>query len=190
MPGTFSDEELIASAVKGNAAGYAGLINRHRSYAFTLALRVVKNREDAQEVAQDSFLKAFRALPEFRMDSKFTTWFYRIVYTTALNHRRKQGPELDQLTGELAERIPDSGFDSSFLIDRRIKKQYIDLAMEALPVGDALVLQLFYFQEHSLEECGTIMGLEANTIKIRLHRARQRLKTGLQHIMQFETADL
>jgi len=190
MPKTFSDEELIASAVKGNAAGYAGLINRHRSYAFTLALRVVKNREDAQEVAQDSFLKAFRALPEFRMDSKFTTWFYRIVYTTALNHRRKTGPELDLLTGELAERIPDSGSDSSFLIDRSIKKQYIDLAMEALPVGDALVLQLFYFQEQSLEECGIIMGLEANTIKIRLHRARQRLKTRLEHIMQLETADL
>jgi len=186
----YSDVELIERALNGEKSGYAGLINRHKAYAFSIALRIVRNREEAEEVTQDSFLKAFRSLDQFRQDSKFSTWLYRIVYTTALNYLRRQHVETVELDNELADQIPSFQPDSADLLDQKIKKRYISTALNSLKGDDAVVLQLFYIDEKSLEEIAAIMGLEQNTVKIRLHRARPRFRLALEEIMQNERIEV
>lgn len=190
MNRSYSDSELIENALRGERSGYAGLVNRHKAYAFSIALRMVKKRQEAEEITQDSFLKAFRSLDQFRHDSKFSTWFYRIVFTTALNYLRKNDLQTCELDDNLAGQVADNQPDSAVLLDQKIKKKYLNIALGKLKSEDALVLQLFYIAEKNLEEIASIMQLETNTVKIRLHRARPRLRICLEELMQQESMEL
>ncbi|MFZ4632848.1 MAG: RNA polymerase sigma factor, partial [Saprospiraceae bacterium] len=156
-----SDEALIALALQGQQQSYAQLVERYQHYVFTLAVRMVKNREEAAEVAQDSFLRAFRYLSDFRGEAKFSTWLYRIVHSVALNHLRRR--RLDVLSIDDTARPvtlpvatqPDAS-DSMELQERR---QAIHLAIQRLPPDDAEVITLFYLYENSLDEICQIMDL-------------------------------
>ena len=90
MQSKLSDIELITKTMAGNQSAYAELIKRHQRFVFTLAMRFTKSREDAEEVAQDCFIKAYRSLDSFKKESKFSTWLYTIVYTTAMTSLRKK----------------------------------------------------------------------------------------------------
>src|SRR5215216_42123 len=90
MQSPLSDIELIQQTLGGNQSAYADLVKRHQRFVFTLALRFSKNREDAEEIAQDCFVKAYRSLASFQQQSKFSTWLYSIVYTTAMTALRKK----------------------------------------------------------------------------------------------------
>src|SRR3954464_9292436 len=90
MQSKLSDIELIEQTLGGNQSAYADLVKRHQRFVFTLAMRFTKSREDAEEVAQDCFIKAYRSLNSFKQESKFSTWLYSIVYTTAMTSLRKK----------------------------------------------------------------------------------------------------
>lgn len=187
MSATLSDETLIQQAQAGRQSAFAMLVKRYEQYAFTLALRFVKNREDAHEIAQDSFLRAFRYLPDFRGEAKFSTWLYKIVYSTALNFLRKQNPEIQSLDDESRPvRLKDEGTpDVSAQLERRDRNTALQKAIAQLLPDDAGIITLFYLYEHSLEEICTIMDLTMTNAKTKLCRARQRLKT----IMEDKFAD-
>ena len=182
MSATLSDEVLISQALAGRQTAYSMLVRRHEQLAFTLALRMVKNREEAHEVAQDSFLRAFRYLPEFRGDSKFSTWLYRIVYSTALNHLRKQRPEILSTDDETRPlKLPDSTVpDASQQLELEERRMTVQQAIALLSPDDAGIITLFYLYEHSLEEICGIMDLTMTNAKTKLCRARQRLKVILE----------
>src|SRR5678815_814589 len=111
-----NDNELISRVLKGDQQAYAGLVTRYQNYVFTLSLRFTKNREDAEEVSQDIFVKAYRSLADFRGASKFSTWLYTIVNTTCITFLRKKRMEVhsldDERTFELAD-SQDSGFSAN-----------------------------------------------------------------------------
>jgi RNA polymerase sigma factor (sigma-70 family) len=178
MPITLSDESLIQQARAGQQPAFATLVRRYERYAFTLALRFVKNRQDAHEVAQDSFLRAFRYLPDFRGDAKFSTWLYKIIYSTALNHLRKQNPDIQSLDDENRPiRLPDAGApDAAHALEQRDRNASLQRAIGLLSPDDAGIITLFYLYENSLEEICDIMGLTMSNAKTKLCRARQRLK--------------
>src|SRR3982751_3580414 len=90
MQSKLTDIDLIEQTLAGNQSAYADLVKRHQRFVFTLSLRFAKNREDAEEIAQDAFIKAFRSLSSFKQEAKFTTWLYSIVYTTAMTKLRKK----------------------------------------------------------------------------------------------------
>ncbi len=179
MSATLSDEILIQQAQAGRQSAFAMLVKRYEQYVFTLALRFVKNREDADEVAQDCFLRAFRYLPEFRGEAKFTTWLYRIVYSTSMNFLRKQNPDIQSLDDEERPiRLKDEGMpDASVSMEREDRNVALQHAISLLSADDAGIITLFYMYEHSLEEICDIMGLTMTNAKTKLCRARQRLKT-------------
>lgn len=182
MTAPITDEILIRQAQAGRQTAFAALVRRYEQYAFTLALRFVKNREDAHEVAQDAFLRAFRYLPEFRGDAKFTTWFYKIIYSTSLNFLRKQNPDIVSLDDENRPvRLSDSGGkDASHLLENEDRNAALQRAIQQLSPDDAGIITLFYLYEHSLDEICQIMGLTLTNAKTKLCRARQRLKTILE----------
>jgi len=179
MSATLSDEVLIQQAQAGRQSAFAMLVKRYEQYVYTLALRFVKRPEDADEVAQDCFLRAFRYLPDFRGEAKFSTWLYRIVYSTSMNFLRKQNPDFQSLDDEERPvRLKDEGMpDASANMEREDRNAALQQAISLLSADDSGIITLFYLYEHSLEEICDIMGLTMTNAKTKLCRARQRLKT-------------
>ena len=187
-----SDTELISKVLDGDKPAYAQLIKRHQRFVFTLALRFSKSREDAEEIAQDCFIKAYRALHTFKQTSKFSTWLYRIVYTTSMTFLRKKRLDTQSIDDEssiiqLEGRI--SEFSSSE-VEHKSKMVFVNLAISQLLPDDAAIITLFYQGEQSLEEIGQTLGMEANTVKVKLHRARHRLKEKIESILHQEVREL
>ena len=187
-----NDNELISKVLSGDQQAYAGLVSRYQNYVFTLALRFTKNREDAEEVSQDIFIKAYRALADFRRQSKFSTWLYTIVNTTCITFLRKKRLEVhsldDEKTFELAD-SQDSGMRAN-LVEQKSRLAMVNNAIKMLSTDDAEVLTLFYKGEQTLEEIAKILGIESNTVKVRLHRARTRLKEKMETHFAQEVKDL
>jgi len=187
-----SDNEIISQVLNGNQQAYAGLVNRYQSYAFTLAMRMVKNREDAEEVAQDSFVKAYKYLADFKGTSKFSTWFYTIVNNTGISFLRKKKLDIHSLDNEKVFEVADnrdSGMRAD-LIEQKSKQAMVSNAISMLSPDDAQVITLFYKAEQSLEETAQILGIEVNAAKVRLHRARTRLKEKMETYFAEEIRDL
>lgn len=187
-----NDNELISKVLSGDHQAYAGLVNRYQNYVFTLTLRMVKNREDAEEVAQDVFIKAYKYLTDFRGASKFSTWLYTIVNNTCISFLRKKKLEIHSLDNEKVFEVADS-MDSGFranLVEQKSRQSMVHNAIGLLGPDDAEIITLFYKSEQSLEEIAQILGLEVNTAKVRLHRARTRLKEKMETHFAHEVKDL
>ena len=159
---------------------------------FTITLRYDKQREDAEEIAQDVFVKAYRSLADFRGDSKFSTWLYTIVNTTCITFLRKKKLEVHSLDNEkvfeVADRV-DSGLRAN-LVEQKSKIQMVNKAIQLLNVDDAKLITLFYKGEQSLDEIGKILGIDPNTVKVKLHRARTRLKEKMEKHFAEEVKDV
>jgi RNA polymerase sigma-70 factor (ECF subfamily) len=187
-----SDIELISKVLEGDKQAYAQLIKRHQRFVFTLALRFSKSREDAEEISQDCFIKAYRALHTFKQTSKFSTWLYSIVYTTSMTFLRKkrldtQSIDDESSTVQLESRISDLSSNDA---EHKSKMVFVNLAISRLLPDDAAIITLFYQGEQSLEEIGQTLGMEANTVKVKLHRARHRLKEKIENILHQEVREL
>ncbi|HYC40623.1 MAG TPA: RNA polymerase sigma factor [Chitinophagaceae bacterium] len=176
------DNHIIQKVLGGDTQSYATLVDRYQNYVFTLALRMVKNREDAEEVAQDVFIKAFRALADFRGNSKFSTWLYTIVNNTSITYLRKKRLQTHSLEQESVFAQVDAREStlSANQVEQKSRVAAVSRAIGLLSPDDAEVLTLFYKAEQSLEEIGSILGIEPNAAKVRLHRARGRLKEKLE----------
>ena len=186
------DNEIISRVLKGEQNAYAELVNRYQAYVFTLTLRMIKSREDAEEVAQDVFIKAYRSLADFRGESKFSTWLYTIVNTTCITFLRKKRLDVksldDERTFEVADN-QDSGLRAN-QVEQKSRLNMVNQAIALLSPDDAEIITLFYKNEQSLEEISQILGVEANTAKVRLHRARTRLKEKMERYFSEEIKDL
>ena len=191
MQSKLSDIELIEQTLAGNQAAYADLIKRHQRFVFTLAMRFSKNREDAEEIAQDCFIKAYRSLSSFQRQSKFSTWLYSIVYTTAMTFLRKKRVDTDSIDDEntYIQLENHSGYDVNSA-ENKSRSYYLNQAIAQLLPDDAAIVTLFYMGEQSLEEISQTMGIEANTVKVKLFRARQRLKEKLERNLKHEVKEL
>jgi len=176
------DNEIISRVLKGEQNAYAELVNRYQAYVFTLVLRMIKTREDAEEVAQDVFVKAYRSLADFRGESKFSTWLYTIANTTSITFLRKKKLDVHSLDNEKVFEVADSK-DSGFranLVEQKSRVNMVNEAIAMLSPDDAEIITLFYKAEQNLEEISRILRLETNTVKVRLHRARTRLKEKME----------
>jgi RNA polymerase sigma factor (sigma-70 family) len=187
-----NDNEIISNVLKGDQQAYAGLVNRYQSFVFTLALRFTKNREDAEEVSQDIFIKAYRSLADFRGASKFSTWLYTIVNTTCITFLRKKRLVTQSLDNDKVFEAADSlesGMRAN-LIEQKSRVTMVNRAINMLGTDDAEIITLFYKGEQTLEEIATVLDIEPNTAKVRLHRARTRLKEKMETYFAQEVKDL
>jgi RNA polymerase sigma-70 factor (ECF subfamily) len=187
-----NDNEIISRVLSGEQALYADLVKRYQNFVFTIALRYTPNREDAEEIAQDVFVKAYRNLADFRGESKFSTWLYAIVTTTCITFLRKKKLTVHSLDNEQVFEVADSQ-NAAFRanqIEQKSKAQVINEAIKLLSVDDARIITLFYKGEQTLEEIGRIIGAEPNTVKVKLHRARQRLKEKMEKYFMEEVRDM
>jgi RNA polymerase sigma factor (sigma-70 family) len=192
MQNKTSDIELIKQVLAGNPNAYAELVRRHQRFVFTLALRFTKSREDAEEISQDCFVKAYRSLNNFQQTAKFSTWLYTIVYTTSMTFLRKKKLDTDSIDSEESQ-IQLENHTSDFRsdqVEQKSKYAYLSMAISQLLPDDAAIITLFYKGEQSLEEVARAMGMEPNTVKVKLHRARHRLKEKLEALLHHEVKEL
>jgi len=187
-----SDMDIISQVLKGNQQAYSILVDRYQNYVFTIVLRYIKSREDAEEVAQDVFVKAYRSLADFKGTAKFSTWLYTITTTTCITFLRKRKLEIHSLDNEKVFAAADhiDGGLSANQIEQKSKVAMVNEAIQLLSPDDAEVVTLFYKGEQTLEEIAQILGIEPNNVKVRLHRARTRLKERMQKHFPAEVRDI
>jgi len=192
MQAGLTDTDIISRVLKGDQQVFAQLVERYQNYVFTLVLRMIDSREDAEEVSQDIFIKAFRSLADFRGESKFSTWLYTIVRTSCITFLRKKKLQTTSIDNEKTY-IQVANQESSFRanqVEQKSRQAMVNDAIKMLSPDDAQVITLFYKAEQSLEEMGTILGMEPNTVKVKLHRARQRLKEKMEKYFSHEVREL
>jgi RNA polymerase sigma factor (sigma-70 family) len=177
---------VIDQVLAGDQERYAVLVDRYKSFAFTIAYKVLQSRPEAEEAAQDAFIKAFHYLKGFNREARFSTWLYRIVFNTAIGYKRKNRYSFQSIEDSSLEYHEGAG-DA---LERRDKQRFITKAIDKLNEEDRYAIQLYYLQEFSLEEVAATMGKSMNTIKVRVHRARQRLAAELKSILKQEALTL
>lgn len=185
---TIPDQHYIDKILQGEPNSFAVLVDRYKDMIFTLALKMVKNREEAEEVAQDTFIKMYNSLRKFKGDSKFSTWIYKIAYNTCLDRLKKNKKEdlnisIDEFSAHLIKTMDNA---LSALEDKE-RKQTIQNCLNLLSGEENFLLTLFYFEDQSLEEIGKIMNINANNVKVKLFRSRQKLAVILRQQLEPET---
>jgi RNA polymerase sigma factor (sigma-70 family) len=187
-----TDSELISRVLRGEHQLYAELVKRYQNFVFTIALRYTPVREDAEEIAQDTFVKAYKALKDFRGDSKFSTWLYSIVNSTSITFLRKKKLDTHSLDHEHVFETADSQASDQRAnqVEQKSKVAMVAKAIELLSPDDARIITLFYKAEQSLEEIAEILDMETNTVKVKLHRARQRLKEKMEKYFAQDVRDM
>ena len=178
------DQHYIDRILKGDHRAFAFLVDKYKYMAYTIALKIMDNEADAEDVAQESFVKAYRQLHTFEGKSKFSTWLHTIVYRTAVSKWQEKTVDTFPITDEVSENYPSD--QSSFSIDRlevADEQQYVREAIQKLPKLEALIIMLYYLEEHSIKEIQEITGLTAENIKIKLFRARKKLEQRLRFLM-------
>lgn len=166
------DRALVARARAGDAAAFRALVERHQARAFALARRLVRDETEAEEVAQDAFLRAWSALPGFRAEASFGTWLHRIVYRRALD--RIDALRARRRHEAAAPSWPEEGAASGrsgLAGDERVRR-----LVDALPAAQRAAVTLYYFEDRSVEEAARVLGMHENTVKTHLHRARAALR--------------
>ncbi|MCA0930853.1 sigma-70 family RNA polymerase sigma factor [Lutimonas saemankumensis] len=182
-----ADQVYIEKVLKGDTNSFAYLINKYKDMTYTLAMKIVKNHEDAEEVAQDSFLKAYEKLDSFKGDSKFSTWLYTIVYRNSITKIRKKKVATSDIDDYVVDNYSE-GSESPQIdaIKGEERKKYVKEAIDRLPEKDAYLVTLFYMNDSSIEEIEKITGLTQSNIKVKLFRARKKLNTELSFLLKEE----
>jgi len=171
-----NDISYIDKVLAGNVNAFSYLIDRHKNKAFNLAYRICGNREEAEEIAQDAFLKAFRSLKDFRKKSSFSTWLYRIVYNTSVSLVRTRGSRvlsLEEFPADAVDFLAESSNEDEAVDNYR--NSLVNFALQKLHEEERGLITLYYFDELETDEIALITGIKKQNIKVRLFRARQKM---------------
>lgn len=182
-----NERQLINNVLRGDTSSFGYFVDTYQAMALTIAYRICLNKQDAEDIVQNSFVKAFHNLHTFRSDSKFSTWFYRIVYNTSLSYMNTSAintPYEDYKILDSDDHYAD--WDSIKQIHDSDRKKIINQVMERIPKDESLVLTLYYLEENSVKDICIIMGMTESNVKVKLHRARKRFAQTLESIMHSE----
>ncbi len=182
---------IIRNVLAGDSLAYAKIVDTYKDMAVSLAYNILLNREDAEEAAQDAFLKAYQALKTFRGHSKFSTWLYRIIINISLNKKKKkkQLPAVADLEEQDFMASPDTNNAQQHLVNSEQKK-HIRLALRSLNEQERICITLHYLYELSVQEVNEATGISPANVKVILHRARKHLYQCLQNNLKGEVISL
>jgi RNA polymerase sigma factor (sigma-70 family) len=181
-PSPDPDRELVQKAREGDRSAFNQLVLKYRNRVMGIAARMVGDRTEAEDLAQDVFVRVFHGLEDFQGDALFSTWLYRIVANSCLNQRKKRSlrtrvHESLEATGLI---LPDSSSNPHILLERKELRVYIEKAVQALPREQRMVLVLRDIEGLSYEEIAECLELEIGTVRSRLHRARLNVQEKLK----------
>lgn len=186
---SIDDQIYIQRVLDGNTSSFTALVEKYKDMVFTVCFRILRQREDAEDISQQVFLKAFKNLHAFEGKSKFSTWLYTIAYRTSVS--KVQVKQLDTVHEDA---IFESGDPFQFpqleAIHADEQRLYVRKAIDALPEVDSALITLFYLDDCSIQEIVDITELNESNVKVRLHRARKQLKITLEQLLRHEMKSL
>jgi len=182
------DRELIERCKRGDIGAFDQLFRRYTRQVYNYAFRMIPNYDDANDIAQEAFVRAFNSIRSFRGDSNFSTWLFRIVYNVSLDEiKRRKGRYLlsldEQLELEedsLTRQVESESPSPDELVEKQERDRILQEAIETLPEYQKAMIVLYHMQGFSYEEIAEIVGLPIGTVKSRLNRARESLKEKLK----------
>lgn len=184
----FEEITLLERVIHGDAKAIRELVDLYSDMAYSIAIRVLKNKEDAEEVTHDSFLKALDCLNDFNRFSRFSTWFYQIVYRISLN-KLKSRKELVSFQPEME--LPITGSEKQWreleLLDQ---KKFLEKAFQVLDVTDQLIVTFYYLDDMAISEISKVTGVGKSAVKMKLMRSRKSLKSELEKLLDDESSEL
>jgi RNA polymerase sigma-70 factor (ECF subfamily) len=180
-----ADSDLIARAASGDPAAFQALVERHRSMVYRVAFQFAGNHYDAEDIAQEVFIKVYRSLDTFRQDAQLSSWLYRIVMNACIDHRRRHVPTGSAPFGEEAEHtLLNTPEEAPGPEDRAYAGelgQVLETEINRLPQGQRIVFIMRHHQGLKLGEIADALGLAEGTVKRQLHAAVHRLRHALTH---------
>ena len=185
------DSLYIAKVLEGDHDAFAFLVDKYKSMVFSLALGIVKNREEAEEVAQDTFIKAFQSLSSFQGRAKFSSWLYRIVYNTGISHLRKfEKGQISLDETNIPETLYTESRKNHDTLSQAERKKYLEYALDKLDEDERFFIILYYYEERELDEIAEIAGLTKTNTKVRFFRARKKMLVVLERYLKEEKYSL
>jgi len=179
------DNYYIEKIKKGDTAAFATLVEKHKDMVFTICVKIVRKAEDAEELAQDVFLRVYEKLESFRGDARFSTWLYRIAYNAAISKTRKRRLEVEALDDFTINNYSvDNVKEELQTLDKEEQQVMLKKAMESLSDDDYLIIKLFYLKELPVKDISEITGLSQANIKVKLHRIRKKMYCSMKDSMQ------
>ena len=171
-----SDVSYIEKVLNGETGCFARLLERYSKQVFTLIVKIVGNREDAEELTQDVFVKVYGSLSQFRRESSFPTWIYRIAYNMAISATRKKKMDTLPIDELLLSEAPDEPDDTFFEdVDAEMRFTFLHRALERLSPDERAIILFFYKENQSIEDIALITGLTASNVKTKICRIRKKL---------------
>jgi RNA polymerase sigma factor (sigma-70 family) len=185
------DNIYITKVLEGDRNAYAYLVDKYKTMVYSLALRLVKDKEEAEEISQDAFVKAYQSLASFKGKAKFSSWLYRIVYNTAISKLRQQPAgkvSLDE--SNITDILYMESIEHYEALAAGERKKYLEKALDSLESDEKMFVILYYYEERDLDEIATIAGLTKTNTKVKLYRARKKMLMVLQSYLKEETYNL
>jgi RNA polymerase sigma-70 factor (ECF subfamily) len=177
------DSDLVARAAAGDAAAFHALVERHRAMVYRVAWQFAGNHHDAEDIAQDVFIKVYRSLDRFRYDAQLTSWLYRIVMNACIDHKRRQSPAgWAPFTEEAELQMANTPTDTPGPEEQAYGGQLgevLEAEIARLPPGQRLVFTMRHHEGLKLSEIAAALGLAEGTVKRQLHAAVHRLRGAL-----------
>jgi len=184
---TKNDQYYINKVIEGDVNAFAYLVDKYKNLVFTLVYRLLKNKEEAEEVSQDAFIKAFNSLSRFKGDSKFSTWIYRIAYNSSLDNLKKNKKYQNDIPiNNITENQIGSVEDALSRIEKQEREYVIKQCLSSLPSDESFLVSLYYYEDLSIKEISEVLGLTTSNTKIKLYRSRKRLATILRQKLEPE----
>lgn len=180
----FDDIYYIRRIKDGHTDAFVHIVRRYERMVFTIVSKIVSQRADAEDIAQEVFIKAYQSIDKFREESGFATWLYRITYNTTISELRKRKYEFTAIEDNF-DNIPDNDISNKIdeiSIEERLN--YLDLVLKRLPPDDALLITMFYLNNSSIQEISTITGLSTANVKVKLHRTRKFMNFEINKLIQ------
>jgi RNA polymerase sigma-70 factor, ECF subfamily len=177
-----ADSDLVSRAAGGDASAFQALVERHRSMVYRVAYQFAGNHYDAEDIAQEVFIKVYRSLERFRQDAQLTSWLYRIVMNACIDHRRRRGSSSAQLNEEAEQRLLNMPEEAQGPEDRAYAGELgtvLESEIARLPDGQRIVFVMRHHQGLKLSEIADALGLAEGTVKRQLHAAIHRLRAAL-----------
>lgn len=185
------DLYYIEAVRKGNVQAFSYLVEKYQKLVYTLALKLLKRPEDAEELAQDTFIKAYQKLDSYEGKSKFSTWLYSITYNAGISELRKRRIEFKSLEDQkFSDQDEMKMHDYYSETKKEDQEKYLNLALGKLPEDDQVLVTLYYYENQSMDDISEITGLTVSNIKVKIHRARKKMYSLLHEMLNEEVYSL
>ncbi len=182
-----TDEYYIREILKGDSGSFSQLVEKYKHLAFSLSFKLLSHREEAEEAAQDAFIKAYNSLSSFQNGSTFKTWFFRIVYNTSISKlRARKNREINIDDIKISDTEIQSAENTVEQLSKNDRQKYLEIGLERMDPEERALLKMYYYDDFSMDEISVITALSVSNVKVKIHRSRKKLLQELQFVLKDE----